>query len=589
MKNNNIINNIICHTDKFRWSHYTADPEKICSIKFAYDLPSPIAEIIVKKGFDEKADITNFFEMPLTSLLNPFEMLDMEKAAIRIADAIANYERICVYGDYDVDGITSTAIMYLFLKQVGADVIHYIPNRLEEGYGLNSDAIKEIAAKNTKVLITVDCGISAIAEVAEAKLIGLDIIVTDHHQPAAELPSGAYAIVNPMRDGDPYPYKSLAGVGISFKVIMALRYILRKRGFFKAEPPNIKDLLDIVALGTVADVVPITLENRVIVKQGLKIMSSQNLRVGIDELKNTAGLNSQIMKAYHVGFQLAPRLNAVGRMGSSDKSLQILITDDRGVARKLSTELDNENNFRRTIEQNILKETFEIIEREKLYLSESIVLAGEKWHPGVIGIVASRVVDKYFRPTIILSADGETAKGSARSIPSFHLYEGLEEISDMLLSFGGHKYAAGVKIETKRIDELRERFNKTVSSKLKKDDFIPLIQIDSIIETTDINDNMLKWLAKLEPFGSGNKEPVFCLLKMNKYQQPSLVGKESSHLKCYFEKNGTVFDSIGYNMKNYRELLSQHDEFDILFTLTISAWKGNSNIQLNLKDIRRAG
>lgn len=581
--------NIICHTEKFRWSHSIADSAKVCDIKDVYDLPKPIAEIIVKKGLNEKTDINNFFEMPLTSLLNPFEMLDMEKAAMRIADAIAGNERICVYGDYDVDGITSTAIMYLFLKQVGADVISYIPNRLEEGYGLNCEAVKEIAAKNTKVIITVDCGISAITEVAEAKLMGVDIIVTDHHQPASELPIGAYAIVNPMRDGDTYSYKSLAGVGISFKVIMALRYVLRKRDFFKNEPPNIKNLLDIVALGTVADVVPITLENRIIVKQGLKIMSGQKTRVGIDELKNAAGLNNQIMKAYHVGFQLAPRLNAVGRMGSSDKSLQILITEDRNAAKQLSLELDSENKYRRTIEQSILKETFEIIEQQKLYLSESIVLAGEKWHPGVIGIVASRVVDKYFRPTIILSSEGETSKGSARSIPSFHLYDGLAEISDMLLSFGGHKYAAGVKIETKRINELKERFNKIVASKLKKDDFMPLIQIDSIIETNDINDDMLKWLTKLEPFGSGNKEPVFCLQKMNKYQQPSLVGKESNHIKCYFEKNGTVFDSIGYNMKDYRELLTQHDKFDILFTLTVSAWKGNSNIQLNLKDIKKAG
>lgn len=588
MINNEETANVVYQSKKFRWSYSPANPADLDALKITENFPRPIAEIMAKKGIVTKDDVQAFFDMPLTSLINPFEMLDMEKAAARICDAIENKERICIYGDYDVDGITSTAIMYLFLKQVGADVIHYIPNRLEEGYGLNTEAVKEIVSKNTKLLITVDCGISALKETAEAKNLGLDIIITDHHQPAADIPD-VYAIVNPMREGDLYPYKSLAGVGISFKVIMAVRHILRKRSFFKGEMPNIKNLLDIVALGTVADVVPITGENRLIVKQGLKIMSGSSIRIGIEELKNAAGLNNQMMKTYHVGFQLAPRLNAVGRMGSSNKSLQLLITESRDDAKRLAMELDNENKFRQTIERDILKETFEIIEREKLYESPGIVIAGKNWHPGVIGIVASRVVDKYFRPTIILSFDGETAKGSARSIPCFHLYNGLEEISDMLLSFGGHKYAAGVKILTERAGELRERFNKTISDKLTKDDFIPVIQIDSIIDSKDINDDIMQWLAKLEPFGAGNKEPVFCMEKVAKYQTPSLVGKDYSHIKCYFEKNGTVFDSIGYNMKDYINLINENNKLDILFTLTLSKWKGHSSIQLNLKDVKAAG
>lgn len=582
------IHNIIHQSEKFRWSYVPADPEIVSVIGNFYDFPRPIAEIMAKKGFSGHSELNAFFEMPLSALLNPFEMLDMEKGVSRICDAVIKRQRICIYGDYDVDGITSTSIMYLFLKQIGADVIYYIPNRLEEGYGLNSEAIKEIASKNVKVIITVDCGISAIKETAEASAIGIDVIITDHHQPASEIPS-AYAVINPMREGDPYPYKTLAGVGISFKVIMALRHALRKRGFFKGEAPNIKNFLDIVTLGTIADVVPITQENRIIVKQGLKIMSAPGLRVGIEELKNTAGLNNQAMKTYHVGFQLAPRLNAVGRMGSSGKSLELLITSDRNEAKKLALELDNENKFRQAIERDILQETFSIIEKENMGSSHGIVLAGENWHPGVIGIVASRVVDKYFRPAIILSCDGETAKGSARSIPSFHLYEGLAELSDMLLSFGGHKYAAGMKINKNRTEELRERFNKIVAEKLTEEDFIPVIQIDSIIDSQDINEEMIEWLSKLEPFGSGNKEPVFCLENVSKYQSPSLVGKDACHLKCCFEKNGTVFDSIGYNMKNYKNLINECDKFDILFTLTVSKWKGARNIQLNLKDIKKAG
>lgn len=578
----------IYRSEKFRWRYTPSTASDIDALKDIDDFPRPIAEIMVKKGLITKNDIQSFFDMQLTSLINPFEMLDMEKASERICNAIRDNEKICIYGDYDVDGISSTAVLYLFLKQIGADVICYIPNRLEEGYGLNTEAVKEIASKNTKLLITVDCGISALNEATIAKTIGLDLIITDHHQPAPDMPN-AYAIVNPMQEGDTYPNKTLAGVGISFKLLMAIRFTLRKRNFFKGEPPNIKNLLDIVTLGTIADVVPLTGENRVIVKQGLKIMSGDNIRMGIDELKNMAGLNSQIMKTYHVGFQLAPRLNAVGRMGSSDKSLQLLITNNRDEARRLSMELDSENKFRQTIERDILKETFEIIERDKLNQEPGIVLAGKNWHPGVIGIVASRVVDKYYRPTIILSCDGDTAKGSARSIPCFHLYNGLEEISDMLLSFGGHKYAAGVKIQSNRATELRERFNKTVSDKLTENDFIPVLQIDAILDSKEINDNLLSWLTKLEPFGSGNKEPIFCMENVKKYQSPTLVGKEANHLKCYFEKNGTVFDSIGYNMKDYKNLINENDKFDILFTLTQSKWKGNASIQLSMKDIKTAG
>lgn len=577
--------NVVHKSNRYRWTYLQPNPNDVSKIKNICKLPSPIAEIMAKKGLLEKCNIDDFFHMSLSALLNPFEILDMEKACERIIKSIMNNEKICIYGDYDVDGITSTALVYLFLKKIGADVIYYIPNRLEEGYGLNSEAITEIRSKKTGLIITVDCGISAIKEVAYAKSMNIDIIITDHHQVASNLPD-AFAIVNPMRENDKYPFKTLAGVGVSFKLIMGLRHILRKKNFFKTDPPNIKNFLDIVTLGTIADVVPIIGENRIMVKQGLEIMSGNNIRVGLEELKKAAGLTNQTVKAFHVGFQLAPRLNAVGRMGNSDKSLQLLITENRQVAKTLSLELDSENKFRQTIERDILQETFQIIEKNKLYKNASIVLSGENWHPGVIGIVASRVVDKYFRPTIILSSDGDTAKGSARSIPSFHLYNGLEEISDILLTFGGHKYAAGVKIEANRINELKEKFNDTVASKLTRDDFIPIINIDAIIEVSDINADTIGWLSKMEPFGPGNKEPIFCLKNVAKYQPATLVGKEAGHLKCYFEKNGTILDSIGYNMKEYRDIINSNNYFDILFTITSNYWKGNLNIQLNLKDLK---
>ena len=580
----------IFKSDKFRWIYTSISGDKATEIASWGGVPLPIAEIIAKKGIQSKEDLDIFLNMPLSALLDPFGLTDMDKATNRLASAIEKCEKICIYGDYDVDGITSTAALYLFLKTLGANVIYYIPNRLEEGYGLNSEAVAEIASCGVKLLITVDCGIGAEKEVDVAIAYGLDVIITDHHQPSDCIPKKAHAIVNPMRQGDTYSFKNLSGAGVAFKVIMALRYVLRQRGFFKNELPNIKCFLDIITLGTVADVVPITGENRIIVNCGLAMMSGNTVRTGIDELKSVTGMGGESVRTSHVGFQLAPRMNAVGRMGSSDKSLRLLLTSDRTEAKQLALELDSENKYRQSIEREILKETFDIIDSHGLAEKRrGIVLYSKNWHPGVIGIVASRVVDKYFRPTVILTADGDVYKGSARSIPSFHLYNGLQSVSDALLSFGGHKYAAGLKVSPDKIDELIDRFDQTVKSALSEDDFIPEMNIDAFLKAEDINLGFMEWLSRLEPFGAGNREPVFALANVSKYREETYVGKESAHLKCFFEKDGAIFDCIGYNMKEYKDLLSEKGPFDIAFTLTINKWRGAENVQLCLKDIRRSG
>ncbi len=576
---------------KYKWKYEKIDDSLIKQVASENNIPKPVAELMIKKGIYSKDDIELFFNGSLKSLRNPFDIKDMEKAAERIAKAVMNHESIFIYGDYDVDGVTATALMYIFLMQCGANVSYYIPNRLEEGYGLNKDAINEIHHRGADLIITVDCGISAIEEVLLAKELGMDIIITDHHQPSKELPVAADAIINPMREDDLYPNKTLAGVGVAFKVVMALRFTLRKHNFFQNDAPNIRNLLDIVTLGTIADVMPLVDENRIFVRHGLELMSGDNVRIGIDELKKVIDSLSTVqkMKTSNIGFQIAPRINAMGRMASSDKSLKLLVTQNRNEARQLAIELDNENKYRQMIERDILQQTFDIIETNRYTDNEGgIVVASEGWHPGVIGIVASRVVDKYFRPTIILTDDNGVYKGSARSIPGFHLYDGLSSLSDLLLSFGGHKYAAGVKIAKENLEEFRERFNKIVIENLNKEDFIPEINIDAEIDSKDITDEIMQYLEKLEPYGQGNKEPVFYMKKVSKYQYETFVGKEQNHLKCVFEKKGILFDAIGFNMKEYKSIVAENDEFDILFSLVHNTWKNTKTIQLNIKDIKKS-
>lgn len=587
----NKMNNNNFKSIKYKWIYNPVDKNLLEETAYRHNMPKPVAELMLKKGISSPDDIEIFFNGSLKALRNPFEISDMEKAAERIAKAVMNHESICIYGDYDVDGVTATALMYIFLMQCGANVSYYIPNRLEEGYGLNKDAVKEIAARKTSLIITVDCGISAVQEVLAASMQGMDVIITDHHQPSKELPVAAYAIVNPMREDDTYPNKTLAGVGVAFKTVMALRFVLKKYDFFKQEVPNIRNLLDIVTLGTIADVMPLVDENRIFVRHGLELMSGENVRIGIDELKKTVEslAVSKKMKTSNIGFQLAPRINAMGRMASSDKSLKLLVTQNRNEAKQLALELDNENKYRQMIERDILQQTYDLIEKNRYAEDRAgLVIASDNWHPGVIGIVASRVVDKYFKPTVILTEDNGVYKGSARSIPGFHLYESLSSLSDILISFGGHKYAAGVKLEKKNLEEFRERFDEVVKSSLKEDDFIPEIYIDAEIDSKDITNEIMQWLEKLEPYGQGNKEPVFFMRNVFKYQVESFVGKDLNHLKCFFEKNGLIFDAIGFNMKEYKSLMAENDKFDILFSLVHNIWKNTKTIQLNLKDIKKA-
>ncbi|WP_022852134.1 single-stranded-DNA-specific exonuclease RecJ [Limisalsivibrio acetivorans] len=572
---------------KFRWRYESIVNPAFEGISELFSIPASLAEVFSKKKLSEEEQVNCFLDTPLRDLLNPFQMKDMDKAVKRIGVALEKNERICIYGDYDVDGVTSVSLLYLFLREVGAAVDYYIPNRLEEGYGLNLEAIDEIRSRGTSLIITVDCGINAVEQVEKATEMGIDVIVTDHHQPAEVLPDKAVAVVNPMQEDCPYPFKELAGVGVAFKLVMGLRYHLRENASYKGDLPNIKQYLDLVTLGTVADVVPILGENRIFVRHGLKILSEKDTRPGIYELKRVTGLEGSRIGTVQVGFALAPRINAVGRMGSSDKGLKLLITENRDEARYLARELDQENRFRQTIEKEIITESYDRIEKDKLHEKyKGLVLYSDEWHQGVIGIVASRIVEKFHKPTIIITAENGVGKGSARSIPAFHLYEGLKMLEDLLITFGGHKYAAGLKVDMDNISALQERFNEAVESTLTDEDFIPELTIDTFLRPDDINRELMEWLERMQPFGAGNKEPVFCMVGMRKTQNFSYVGKEKNHLKGYLEREGRTFDVIGYNMKEYEELVETGEYFDIVFSPVLNGYYGGRYIQLNLKDMR---
>ena len=575
---------------KYKWIYRGSDWRLCTELARRHNIPVSLAETLIKREISDDQQISEFFETPLNSLINPFIMKDMKICVNRICKAVENSELICIFGDYDVDGVSATSLLYLFFKELEANVTFYIPNRLEEGYGLNIEAIEELARKKVKLIVTVDCGISAVNEVAEVKKQGMEIIITDHHQPGDALPKEATAIINPMQAGDEYPFKGLSGVGVAFKVCMAVRHTLRQTPGWGKRLPNLKQYLDIVTLGSIADVMPLRGENRTFVSHGLRVLASENARPGIIELRKVSGVDGQPLSSSHVGFSLAPRINAVGRLGDSDRGFRLLTTLDRSEARRLAAELDQENKFRQGIEREIITEVFDRIDAERLDQKYAgLTLHSQNWHPGVLGIVASRVADKYRRPAIILTEEGDGfLKGSARSVPGFHLYDGFKEIADILTSFGGHKYAAGLKVAADKIDLLQDRFDSLVRERLTDMDSKPEISVDALIEPEEINSAFMETLQKFEPCGSGNKEPLFCMRNVEKFQSVTFVGKDSSHAKCYFIKNGIVLDAIGYDMRDYEDLLTTQERFDILFTLSHNGYGRSKNLRLVIKDLRKA-
>lgn len=558
-----------------KWQIYQIDEEKVEEIAKNYNINKLLAIILVNRDIIEQEQIKKFLEPKRNDFYDPYQMPDMEIAVERIMKAIDNEEKIIIYGDYDVDGITSVTVLKRFLEERGIKVEEYIPNRLEEGYGLNKKAIDKIVKDGNQLMITVDCGISAIEEVDYANRLGIETIITDHHEPGNELPK-AIAVVDAKRKDNKYPFRNLAGVGVVFKLIQALgmRMGLAEKEYLK--------YLDIVCIGTISDIVPLVDENRVIVKLGLKLVE-QTKNLGLKSIIQSSGYNQ--VDSNTVSFGVAPRINACGRMGHQEEALKLFLATDANEVSELTQKLNEYNKIRQETEKNIYNEAVEEIEKNKLYDKNTIVIMKENWHHGVIGIVSSKITELYFKPSILLCEEGENGKGSGRSIPGFDLYEALTKCKQSIDKFGGHSMAIGINIKKDKFEEFKEELEKIAEEQNIKE-IIQILKIDAQIRLDDINKEMVESLKQLEPFGEENKMPVFAFrnLKINSIRALS----EGKHLKLTLKDNKNIVNAIGFNLGELSNEYKIGDKVDVVGNLEINTFNGVSNIQINIKDIMKS-
>ena len=561
-----------------KWVLKTPDSKAISDLKKHLHISDLLATLLVNRDITDFKEASLFLSGTLKDLPSPFLMKDMEKACKRILKAIDKNESIFIYGDYDVDGVTATSNLLNFFKEIGVRAQYHIPHRLKEGYGLHVGALKEIKEKGGDLVITADCGISNVKEAIAASALGVDLIITDHHIIPPELPD-AHAVLNPLRPGSEFPDLYLAGVGVAFFLMVGLRSMLRERGFFKNHEPHLGSYLDLVALGTIADMVPLRGANHILVKEGLKILSKKQ-RVGVRALCDVSGISNTEIGPYEVGFQLAPRLNAGGRISSATFGVELLTTDDSLKALEVAQKLNSENNQRRFLQTQTLEQAVAKIEKEKLYQKKSLVLSSAHWHPGVIGIVASKLVEKYHLPTCLISEQEEVGKGSGRSISALNLHEALQKCKSHFLNFGGHKAAAGFSIEKGKIEAFQNAFNEVVQSMLSPEDWIQKIQVDMKLSLGQVNEALLQELSFLHPFGMGNREPLFWVEDF-KVTHSKVVGEK--HLKLLVQNDEARFDAIGFYLSEHHP--DAHKFRSLLFQPMRNTWQGKSSIQLKLKDI----
>jgi single-stranded-DNA-specific exonuclease len=538
---------------------------------------SPItAQLLVNRGYEGEQEAELFLRSTLFDLPSPFLLKDMEKAIERIKRAIYKREKIAIYGDYDVDGVTSTALLYSFLSGIGANVIYYNPERLSEGYGVNFPAVEKLARLGVTLIISGDCGITAVREIERAKNIGVDFIVTDHHHPPSVLPP-AEAILNPLQPGCSYPGKEMAGVGVVFNLAIGVRRALRDAGFFKGKEPNLGDMLDLVALGTVADCAPLTGVNRIFVKEGIARMEKPK-RCGLIALKEVSGLGGEV-KALDLGFRLGPRVNASGRLASAKAAVELLVTDDLEHARSLADVLNRENSRRQQIEGEILGEAVSMLKADpKLLSGPCIVLASRSWHPGAIGIVASRLLEMYRKPVVLIAVDEEgVGKGSARSMEGVDIYELLSRGGELFMHFGGHELAAGFSIREEDIETLRL----TLSGEDKESypAYESKITIDCEIDLEDMNEALASEISLLEPFGIGNPEPVFLSRGVTVASTRVLNDR---HLSLFLRKGERSFGSIWFN---FSEIPPAGATVEMVYTPEFRMWNGKRELRLRVIDV----
>jgi single-stranded-DNA-specific exonuclease len=563
------------------WETLPCNTAAVTALADALQISPVTARLLCIRGLAD-ADLAKRFLTPaLDDLLDPFTLTDMSAAVDRILSAIAQRERIAIHGDYDVDGITSTVILRRALALLGADVTHFIPERMRDGYGLQPASLDRLHAEGVRVVISVDCGIRAVDAANRARSLGLDLIITDHHEPDVELPR-ALAVINPKRHDCGYADKNLAGVGVALKLVHAL---CTRTGHTSWLPAFVK----VAAIGTLADVVPLTGENRVIAKLGLGMLSKGPHKVGLRSLLDVCGLTGKDIDSYHIGFVLAPRVNAAGRMSTPDIAARLLLAADETMAaeaRQLAEQLDSENIRRQQEEADIVAAARKAVETDLEVGSRTvIVVAGEGWHRGVIGIVASKLVDAFHRPAIVMSTDGGVAHGSCRSIPAFNMLAALESCGEVMTRFGGHKQAAGLTMDASRIRELRARVNEFADARLQPDDLRPRLWIDGALGFRGIDERVASELTTMAPFGAGNPRPIFNTSGVEIVDGPRRV--KERHLKMAFKQDGRVMRGIAWRASEREEFVAGHrTSIDLAFSLEQDMWNGERYLQLSIADFR---
>ena len=558
-----------------KWELINVDESKAERIEKQFNVGKLVARALATKNLKSDEEIEVFLSPRRGDFHDPFLMPDMEKAVDRVVKAIQNKEKVTIFGDYDVDGITSSSILHRFLKECGLETKIYIPNRISEGYGLNEEAIRKIANEKTTLIITVDCGITGNKEVELAKSLGIDTVITDHHEQAEELPK-AVAVVDCKRKDNTYPFNGLAGCGVAFKLTQG---ISQRLGI-----PEEKSLkyLDIVCVGTISDIVPLEDENRTISKLGLRLLN-QTKNPGLKALLESTGYKK--IDSTAVSFGLAPRINACGRMGHEDEALKLFLTDNLQEARELTSKLNEYNTKRQEIEKDIFSKAQEMLKDENEQKLPCIVLGGENWHHGVIGIVSSKITDMYSKPSLLLCFEGEESKGSGRSVPGFDLHEALENCKDNIKQFGGHSMAVGLTIETNKFADLKNALEE-YATKMKVADIVPVVKVDQKIGLTDVMIKDIKELELLEPYGEANKMPIF---QINNVRIESIrTLSEGKHLKLTVKDEHKIIDCIGFNLGNLASEYPIGSKIDLIGSLEINEFRGIENIQINLKDIRHS-
>jgi single-stranded-DNA-specific exonuclease len=554
------------------------DKQQVESLAGELKCPEIIAELLYRKNLKTVDQVTDFFHPQLSQQHDPFLFPDMEKAVQRILAAISGGEKITIYGDYDVDGTTATTLLYLGLKRVGADIDFYIPHRMIDGYGLSLSSLDQIKANGTTLIISVDCGVNALEEIEAINAMGMEIIITDHHNPKEELPK-AVAIINPKLPGSPYPFPHLAGVGVAYKLLMA---VYERLGITSAE--NTLKYMDLVAVGTIADIVSLTDENRVFASIGLQhLIAKKNL--GLNALISISGMDQKTLDTTDIVFGIAPRINAAGRMGSASVAVELLISRDEVQSNELAEIIERQNSLRQQEDQKTFHEACDIIEKKykDINAASCLVISSDDWHPGVIGIVASKLVEKYYRPVVMISFKEGFGSGSGRSVEDFDLFAALRAAGDNLHSFGGHKYAVGFTIYQEYIDRFENELTRYVSEHLQLEQIRTPLFVNFELELYDINDILMEWIERFAPFGPDNNRPVLLTRDVSVASYPYNVGR--NHLKLKVVKDGVVLDLIGYNMGDYLPLLKKNSLIDIAYTLEYNRFGSRTSIQGKLRDI----